>query len=123
MIFQIVYMFCCVCELCCGFVGIVEDGELVQFVFDKEYFISQGFCCYKGFVVFDVYKDVDCFDELFWCMVLGDFEVVLWEVVFIEIGECLQMIFDELGGDVVLLYIGNLLVFNVFVWLLVLGFF
>lgn len=52
-------IFCWVCELVCGMVVVVEDGEFMVFKFDKEYFIIKGFVCYKGIYGFDIYNDFD----------------------------------------------------------------
>jgi anaerobic selenocysteine-containing dehydrogenase len=56
---EVKHTFCRLCEVMCGLVVTVTDGEITKVRADADHPVSKGFACSKGLVALDVHQDPD----------------------------------------------------------------
>lgn len=56
---ELKHTFCRLCEVMCGLVVTVADGEITKVRADANHPVSKGFACSKGPLSLDVHRDPD----------------------------------------------------------------
>lgn len=110
-----VQTFCRICEVECGMVATVKDGELVQVRPDPEHPISQGFACPKGIAMVGIVNDPE---RILYPLrrkagtppgpaARGDFERVSWDEALSDIAARLRLARATYGSSSIGCYVGN----------------
>jgi anaerobic selenocysteine-containing dehydrogenase len=108
---ELIRTFCRLCEVGCGLVATVEDGQLARLRPDHDHPVTSGFACSKGLRGADLHHDPDRVrspqrrDE-------GSFASVGWDDAIGDIASRVETIIAEHGPNAVGAYIGNPTAFN-----------
>lgn len=111
MFIEIYYWICFICEVGCGLFVIIDGGEVKQVWVNLDDIFFEGYICLKGVFFKELYDDFDCL-RMFFIKWNGKYELVFWEEVFLEIDKCLFFILKDYGFFLLVIYIGNLIVYN-----------
>lgn len=110
------YCVCYFCEVICGFVIEIESDEggvlwICLIKGDLQDSFSCGYVCFKVVVLQDIQDDFDCLCQLL-CWVGSEWQLIGWDEVFVLVVSCFGEICECYGNDVVVVYQGNLSVYN-----------
>jgi anaerobic selenocysteine-containing dehydrogenase len=105
------HTFCRLCEVMCGLVVTVTDGEITKVRADADHPVSKGFACSKGLLSLDVHRDPDRLNHPL-RRVGNEWEQVSWPDAVADIATRLQTIIEEHGPESVAMYLGNPNAFN-----------
>ena len=100
--------YCRLCEAQCGLIAEVADGRIVRVGPDRDHPVSRGHLCVKGPGMVNVTYDPDrILSPLKRVGGPGEFEPVSWDEAIADIGDRIDRITKQHGGDALGAYIGN----------------
>lgn len=105
-------IFCGVCEGSCGLEATVQGAEVLSLRADPDHPNTRGFACAKGLAFSAVRDDPDRILHPLKRQPDGSFKQVTWDDALDEIGERLNAIIAQHGGESIGLYQGNSVAWN-----------
>jgi anaerobic selenocysteine-containing dehydrogenase len=105
-------IFCGVCEGSCGLEATVQGAEVLSLRADPDHPNTRGFACAKGLAFSAVRDDPDRILHPLKRQPDGSFQQVTWDEALDEIGDRLNGIIKQHGGESIGLYQGNSVAWN-----------